>query len=599
MVLMICAGLAYPVYAEVKSEEPIPRILLVGDSWPMFLSTGLFFWTYENGSAFRDILPGLGYGRWCDRGYTAIGGTMITQWSSNELTVTPYGVLGKLDFIRAELTEYPTLDIVHLCLGGNDYMRGDFSNYIDYIPYQMQTLQFVGAPTGGTFTLTFQGQTTAPIPYNVDASVVQSALENLSTIGQGNITVLNTTGTPRYFCWFQGIFASTPVPMMTANGSGLTGDGDEQILVNGVKFDHGWKDTWGSESPAELAFANAVLEQLQIIVEYVLAVRPDVRVLVCDYDYMDEAAGGAAVREANMALANGGHIKLELVHRVTAKPQYANRCFFLNTYGLMQWWFGYPCDFQLVSQAPNEERIPVYPPEGQLYGPQGAPGTMGVIQLPGTYPDYVPWTGGNINYPGPRMAILYDFGKDAPQWLKDEKGGNIHLHKEGNHVYAWYCVQQFYGAWLDLPKVLSVNRTTYNPMFQSQVYDPTGLDQVTFEVTFSQPVSGVDESDFAPAMHGGVANASIASVAEGKDGTTYTVVVNTGEGDGELGLTVNDDDSIAGGGGPLGGVGPGNGYFAYGANYTIQRSAGLPVAGWPAAVMLLAAGIRALRRRTK
>lgn len=51
-----------------------------------------------------------------------------------------------------------------------------------------QTLTVTGTPTGGTFTLTYKGQTTAGIVYNAAASAVQTALAALSTIGAGNVT---------------------------------------------------------------------------------------------------------------------------------------------------------------------------------------------------------------------------------------------------------------------------------------------------------------------------------------------------------------------------------------------------------------------------
>src|SRR5690606_2536780 len=43
----------------------------------------------------------------------------------------------------------------------------------------------VSDATGGTFTLTFGGKTTAPIAYDGTAATVQAALEALSTIGKG------------------------------------------------------------------------------------------------------------------------------------------------------------------------------------------------------------------------------------------------------------------------------------------------------------------------------------------------------------------------------------------------------------------------------
>ena len=51
----------------------------------------------------------------------------------------------------------------------------------------VQTLSLSGNPTGGTFTLSFGGQTTAAIPFNATAAQVQAALQALSSIGAGNV----------------------------------------------------------------------------------------------------------------------------------------------------------------------------------------------------------------------------------------------------------------------------------------------------------------------------------------------------------------------------------------------------------------------------
>ena len=58
------------------------------------------------------------------------------------------------------------------------------------------TVTIGGSPTGGTFTLTFGGQTTTGIAYNAAASAVQSALVALSSVGTGNATVSGSAGGP-------------------------------------------------------------------------------------------------------------------------------------------------------------------------------------------------------------------------------------------------------------------------------------------------------------------------------------------------------------------------------------------------------------------
>jgi hypothetical protein len=53
---------------------------------------------------------------------------------------------------------------------------------------EIQTLTITGTPTGGTFTLTFGGQTTAAIAYNATAAQAAAALQLLTSIGSGNLT---------------------------------------------------------------------------------------------------------------------------------------------------------------------------------------------------------------------------------------------------------------------------------------------------------------------------------------------------------------------------------------------------------------------------
>jgi len=88
----------------------------------------------------------------------------------------------------------------------------------------VQTLSISGAPTGGTFTLTFWGFTTAPIAYNATAAAVQSALQALPSVGTGNVTC---TGGPlpgsSVIITFGGSLSSMVLPLITANSGGLTG----------------------------------------------------------------------------------------------------------------------------------------------------------------------------------------------------------------------------------------------------------------------------------------------------------------------------------------------------------------------------------------
>ncbi len=103
--------------------------------------------------------------------------------------------------------------------------------------------------------------------------------------------------------------------------------------------------------------------------------------------------------------------------------------------------------------------------------------------------------------------------------------------------------------------------------------NPTDAGSVNFTVSFSKEVTGVDAGDFS-LVAAGVANAGITGV--NGSGTSYTVTVNTGVNDGTLRLDLVDNDSIVDlTANPLGGVGAGNGNFAAGGVYVIDKTAPL------------------------
>lgn len=91
-----------------------------------------------------------------------------------------------------------------------------------------QTVTITGSPTGGTFTLTFGGQTTTGIAYNATTSAVQTALQALSSIGSGNATVTGSAGA--WVVLFAGAKAPGYQTLMTATSS-LTGGTNPAVTV--------------------------------------------------------------------------------------------------------------------------------------------------------------------------------------------------------------------------------------------------------------------------------------------------------------------------------------------------------------------------------
>jgi hypothetical protein len=98
---------------------------------------------------------------------------------------------------------------------------------------ESQQITITGGPTGGTFTLTFAGQTTAGIAYNASAATVQAALEALGAIEVGDVTC---TGGPlpsiAVNVEFTGNFVELDMATMTADSAGLTGGSSPTVVIS-------------------------------------------------------------------------------------------------------------------------------------------------------------------------------------------------------------------------------------------------------------------------------------------------------------------------------------------------------------------------------
>ncbi len=93
-------------------------------------------------------------------------------------------------------------------------------------------MEITGGPTGGTYTLTYSGQTTGPIVYNATATQVRTALQALSNIGSGNVTCAGGPhpGSP-VTVTFTGSLAGTDVTEMTGSATSLTGGTTPAVVV--------------------------------------------------------------------------------------------------------------------------------------------------------------------------------------------------------------------------------------------------------------------------------------------------------------------------------------------------------------------------------
>lgn len=105
LIVLAMPGPSSPAEAVLRGEESY-RVLLVGDSWSEF------FWL--NGSL-GDVFTSHGHSDILEKGdATTIAGSTAAEWVQTS----------QLQLIADELAANPTIDIVQLTMGGNDFLAG-------------------------------------------------------------------------------------------------------------------------------------------------------------------------------------------------------------------------------------------------------------------------------------------------------------------------------------------------------------------------------------------------------------------------------------------------------------------------------------------
>lgn len=94
----------------------------------------------------------------------------------------------------------------------------------------VQTISISGAPTGGTFTLNFNGTNTTAIGYNSTAATVQSALQ-AATGSAAIVTGGPGPGTPWVVTFSGTAWSQRPTPLITVAGTALTGGTSPAVSV--------------------------------------------------------------------------------------------------------------------------------------------------------------------------------------------------------------------------------------------------------------------------------------------------------------------------------------------------------------------------------
>ena len=172
---------------------------------------------------------------------TPTGGTFTLRWGADETDPIAYNA--------AATTVQTQLRALHDAPGAYGGTN------------ERQTVTITGTPDGGTFTLSYAGQTTAGIAFDAAASAVQSALVALSNLAPGDVTVTGGPGpdTP-YQVTFGGTLATTDVAQMTASAASLTGGDSPAVTVTtavaGVAQTQNISVTGSAGGPYTVTFSN-------------------------------------------------------------------------------------------------------------------------------------------------------------------------------------------------------------------------------------------------------------------------------------------------------------------------------------------------------
>jgi hypothetical protein len=174
--------------------------------------------------------------------------------------------------------------------GGEPYARIVPVLMVAPLASDVWTLSIAGAPTGGTFTLSFASQTTAPIPFNATSAEVQTALQNLAAIGPGNVVCtggpLPSNNVTITFAGTLGFQALSPISVGASNLTGGTGpattlahtvtgsarSNDVQTLsLSGNPTGGSFTLSFGGQTTAAIPF-NATSAQVQAALQTLVSV---------------------------------------------------------------------------------------------------------------------------------------------------------------------------------------------------------------------------------------------------------------------------------------------------------------------------------------
>lgn len=160
-------------------------------------------------------------------------------------------------------------------------------------PSEVQLQTVGGGATGGTFTLGFDGETTAAITYSagLTAATIQTALLLLSNVNPGDIVVSGSAGGP-YTYTFGGRYAGLDVPLIVTAAGSLTGGTPTNVVT--VVTAGGGSSSDGTEVLAGFLFC-AVKSPTVNTIDIIAALLDHGKVIAAKLPIAVDAAGQADV----------------------------------------------------------------------------------------------------------------------------------------------------------------------------------------------------------------------------------------------------------------------------------------------------------------
>lgn len=299
------------------------------------------------------------------------------------------------------------------------------------------------------------------------------------------------------------------------------------VSLGGNDMVHTWKQFMTQDQVN--AMMDEIIGHVRNVVQFCLDQRPDVRVALLGYDYVNLYEGFMindfdevwdyesithwavtywgypipANRQEVLDIIQEVHnVWIELERRkIQLAQEFPGRVTYIHNFGYVQHVFGVPTE----GVPPGEVGIPDGPANG-----------------------YANFPNGRSDLYNPRIVMKIDDGEMDP----------LHLNAEGFLAFMENGVRQCFAPWLadsTPPQVADIRPP-------AGALNPTDDSEIIFEVKFTEPVTGVDVTDFALRTPASITSAAISDVSGA--GATYFVTVSGVSGAGTVSLDLIDDDTI-------------------------------------------------------